>query len=291
MEYVRKHLPKGMLTSLIDEPLDALARLMGRRRQPCTVGLALSGGAARGIAHIGVLAVLLEAGIVPDIVVGTSAGAAVGALFCRGWSPEQILRLARGLGILEFGRPAIRRPGVFDSSRLEKLFRDLVGTLTFDDLSIPFAAVSCDLLTGEQVVFREGDLALAVRASCSMPGLFTPVRCEGHLLTDGGLVRHLPASVARDMGADYVIGVDVNPREVPKIVPRNPFDVLMHAYYIVLHHSSVGPADRPDCLISPDTESFDWLRFSSQADGLFDAGREAAYAVLDSLRQELEGIR
>ena len=279
---------RSVLTSLVHEPLEALGRLLGRRRRRCTVGLALSGGAARGIAHIGVLSVLLEAGIVPDLVAGTSAGALVGALLCRGWSPEQILRMARGLSLLQLGRFRLRRPGLLDGARFEALFVSLVGDLTFADLSIPLAAVACDLLTGERLVLRAGPLAAAVRASCAIPGIFTPVEMGERLLVDGGLVDHIPISTAREMGADYVIGVDVH---VPSAIcarPRTLLDVLAASYQVVSRNSAVDPAEQADCLIAPETACFEWFRFGSQADDLFQAGRKAAEAALPRLEAELE---
>ncbi|MGB9723083.1 MAG: patatin-like phospholipase family protein [Chloroflexia bacterium] len=275
------------LISLVHEPLEALARLLGRKRRRRRVGLALSGGGGRGIAHIGVFSVLMEAGIIPDCVAGTSAGAAAGVLFCRGWSPEQMLRLVRGLSLLDLGRPRLRRLGLLDGTRFEELIRELVGDLTFADLSIPLAVVACDLLTGERVVLRQGALAPAVRASCSIPGIFTPVEMEGRLLVDGGLVDHLPVSVVREMGADYVIAVDVHPPLPPGRRPRNLFEVVIASYQIMTRNNT-GPDGRPDCLIRPDTARFDWLRFGSQAEALFRAGRRAAQEALPGLLADLE---
>jgi NTE family protein len=279
--------PLAERISLVHEPLEALARLLGRKRRRRKVGLALSGGGGRGIAHIGVFSVLLEAGVIPDCVAGTSAGAAAGVLFCRGWSPEQMLRLVRGLNLLHLGRPRLRRLGLLDGTRFEELIRELVGDLTFADLSIPLAVVACDLLTGERVVIRQGALAPAVRASCSIPGIFTPVEQEGRLLVDGGLVDHLPVSVAREMGADYVIAVDVHPPLPPGRRPRNLFEVVIASYQIMTRNNT-APGSEPECLIRPDTARFDWLRFGSQAEALFQAGRQAAQEALPRLLADLE---
>ncbi len=272
--------------SLVHEPLEGLARLLGRKKRRRKIGLALSGGGGRGIAHIGVLAVLAEAGLVPDCVAGTSAGAAAGVLFCRGWSPEQMLRLVRGLSLLDLGRPRLRRLGLLDGTRFEELIRELIGDLSFADLSIPLAVVACDLLTGERVVLRQGPLAPAVRASCSIPGIFTPVEQEGRLLVDGGLVDHLPVSVAREMGADSVIAVDVHPPVPPGRRPRNLFEVVIASYQIMTRNNIV-PGGEPECLIRPDTARFDWLRFGSQAEALYQAGRQAAQEALPGLLADL----
>lgn len=277
--------PTGRI-SLVHEPLEGLARLLGRKKRRRKIGLALSGGGGRGIAHIGVFAVLMEAGLVPDCVAGTSAGAAAGVLFCRGWSPEQMLRLVRGLSLLHLGRPRLRRLGLLDGTRFEELIRELIGDPSFADLSIPLAVVACDLLTGERVVLRQGPLAPAVRASCSIPGIFTPVEREGRLLVDGGLMDHLPVSVAREMGADYVIAVDVHPPVPPGRRPRNLFDVVIASYQIMTRNNIV-PGGEPECLIRPDTARFDWLRFGSQAEALYQAGRQAAQEALPGLLADL----
>lgn len=278
----------AVLTSLVHEPLEALSRLLGRRRRRRRIGLALSGGGARGIAHVGVLSVLVEAGIIPDFVAGTSAGCVAGAFFCRGWSPEQMLRLLRGLKLLDLGRPSLRRPGLLDGTRFEALFCQLVGQLTFADLSIPLAAVAADLLTGERVVIESGPLAPAVRASCSVPGIFTPVERGGRLLVDGGLVDHIPITVVREMGADYVIAVDVHPRQISDAPPRTFLDVLAISYQILSRNCAVEAEERADCLICPDTARFEWLRFGPQADALYQVGREAALKALPGLQADLD---
>lgn len=280
----------AVLTSLVQEPLEALTRLLARRRRRRKIGLALSGGAARGIAHLGVLSVLLEAEIVPDFVAGTSAGSVAGALFCRGWSPEQMLRLVRGLNLLQLGRPSLRRPGLLDGARFEELFRRLVGDLSFADLSIPLAVVACDLLSGEKVILREGPLAPAVRASCSIPGIFDPVEMGPYLLVDGGVVDNLPVAVVRDMGADYVIAVDVHP-PLPGNRPRTAFDVLAASFQIISSRACAEGRGQADLLIHPDTAGYDWFRFSSQADDLYQAGRRAALEALPQLQADLERRR
>jgi NTE family protein len=222
------------------------------------------------------------------MVAGTSAGAAAGAFFCRGWSPQQMLDLVRGLSLLQLGRPSLRRPGLLDGARFEALLRSLVGDLSFADLSIPLAVVACNLLNGQRVIIREGPLAPAVRASCSIPGMFTPVELDGQVLVDGGLVDHLPVSVLRELGMDYVIGVDVHPREVRCARPRSVFDTLAACYQVMTCKSGTDPNEQADCLVRPETEGFDWLRFSSQADDLYQVGRQAALAALPQLQRDLQ---
>lgn len=157
-----------------------------QRRRPKCVGLALSGGAVRGAAHVGVLEVLEEAGIRPDVVAGTSAGSLVGALYCAGVPLGDIKAEALELKWSKIGKVTRPRLGWFDISRLEERLNEQIGRRTFAELATPFAAVTADILAGEVVVLREGSVAAAVRASCSLPGIFTPTVQGERLLVDGG---------------------------------------------------------------------------------------------------------
>ena len=178
------------------------------------IGYALGGGAARGLSHIGVLKVFEEHGIFPSVITGTSVGALVGALYAGGISVGDIERLALRLS---FGRLALMADitlpfsGLIGGRRVTSLLKSFLGDLTFSQLKYDFACVATDINTGEQVVLREGSLIEAVRASISLPGIFTPVKVKGRYLVDGGLVNEVPVSVCRDMGAGYVIGVNVIP--------------------------------------------------------------------------------
>ena len=177
-----------------------------------TLGLALSGGAARGIAHVGVLRALQENQIPINYVAGTSAGSLVGGAFASGMSIDEIEALGRGLRWRDIGRVTMSRLGVQSNDRLEQFVRDRLPVSRFEELPTPFAAVATDLKTGAAVIMRDtGDVAFAIRASCAIPGWYVPVTdSDGRQLVDGGLVAVVPASVARSLGADLVIAVDVN---------------------------------------------------------------------------------
>lgn len=174
------------------------------------VGLALGGGGARGLAHLGVLAVLLQEGIPIDAIAGTSMGAVIGAAHATGYDVHDLIRMAlqfrwRNLIDLNWnGR------GFLKGERLEALVDDLSGGKNFDETRIPFAIVTADLNTGEEVVMKEGPIARAARASCAFPGVFTPVEIGGRWLFDGGVVNQVPADVAVSLGADVVIAVDTS---------------------------------------------------------------------------------
>jgi len=187
------------------------------------IGYALGGGAARGLSHIGVLKVLREHGITPDIIVGTSIGAIIGALYAGGLEPDDIEKLVLGLDwkrLVYLFDMTLPLSGLLQGKRVVSLLRSILGDLTFPQLRCDFACVATDIINGEQVVLSDGSLVEAVRASISIPGIFTPVPIKGRYLVDGGLINTVPVSVCREMGAEYVVGVNVVPE--PSKIMCNP---------------------------------------------------------------------
>jgi len=186
------------------------------------VGLALGAGSARGWAHIGVIRALTEAGIRVDFVAGTSIGALVGVVYASGKIDELealVLQL-EWKQLLSFVDAILPKSGLVDGVKITNLVRLYVHGGLIEDLPLPFSAVATDLHMGREVVLRDGDIIEAVRASISLPGIFTPVRRNGTILVDGGLVNPLPVRTARSMGADFVIAVDLNSDTVPGRRPR-----------------------------------------------------------------------
>ncbi|MGQ0596787.1 patatin-like phospholipase family protein [Aquabacterium sp.] len=185
------------------------------------VGLALGSGSARGLAHIGVLRAIEEAGIKVDLVAGTSMGAVVGAVYAAG----KMAGLADRFHAFDWRQiaalidPILPRSGLIDGQRITDFVRAHVAAANIEDLPTPFRAVATCIMSGEEVVCASGDLIDAVRASISVPGIFTPVRSNGRVLVDGGLVNPVPVSVARAMGADLVIAVDLNRDIVTRRAP------------------------------------------------------------------------
>ena len=177
------------------------------------IGLALSGGGARGLAHIGVLKVLEQEGIVIDCMAGTSMGGFVAAAYATGLAPtlleEEALRMSKPRHLLSLVDPAPPRRGLFEGGRVRRYLARYLGNCAFDDLRVPLTLIAVDLNTGQQVHLNQGSVADAVRATIAIPGIFAPVERDGQLLVDGGVLNNLPADVARDMGADLVIAVDV----------------------------------------------------------------------------------
>jgi NTE family protein len=178
------------------------------------LGLALSGGGARGLAEIGVLKVLERAGIQVDFLAGTSMGGVIAAVYAAGMSPEEIeavaLQYADNRQLLKLVDPSIPRYGIFQGEQLNALFRQWLQDRTFADLRIPLTLVAVDLNSGQEVHLREGLVANALRATVSLPGLLPPVDYQGQRLVDGGLLNNLPADVVRQMGAEIVLAVDIS---------------------------------------------------------------------------------
>jgi len=174
------------------------------------IGLALSGGAARGFAHLGVLKVLREHGVPIDFVAGTSAGSIAGGAFASGLSVEEIIEMGRKIGWFSMSGFSFSTMGLLSNAALGAFIIRHFPVQRFEDLPIPFAAVACDLETGEGVDLKNsGDLATAIRASCAIPGVFVPVDCDGRRLIDGGVVSPVPTRAVRKLGAEIVIAVDV----------------------------------------------------------------------------------
>ena len=173
------------------------------------VGVALGGGVVRGMAHLGVLAALEHGGIPVDVVAGTSVGSLIGAFYSTGKPPDELARLTNGLGWRHMIRPVWFGDGFVSFAGLEQWLVGQIGDLQFSDLARPFAVVASDIDNWRSVILREGRVAAAVRASCSVPGLIQPVEIRGRRLADGGITNSVPVDAARLLGAEYVIGVNI----------------------------------------------------------------------------------
>lgn len=248
------------------------------------LGLALGGGAARGMAHLGVLAVLRQAGLTFDCISGCSAGAIAGACLAAGMSVADMTAMAPFVSWRRLASRAKDRSGLLSFDKLERWLEMMIGGLDFTDLQVPFAVTAMDAMTGERVVLRQGRVARAVRASCSVPGFITPVEVNGRLLYDGGIVDNLPVDLARELGADYVIAVDIfEPTYGRGLGPLGPGITAIET----LVRYAGGGFNRADFLIAPRTAGYNYIRFSRH-DRLIAAGRQAAEARLPELLAELE---
>ena len=253
------------------------------------IGLALSGGAARGMAHAGVLRALLENNIRIDCIAGTSAGAIVGGACAAGMSIDEIADLGRKLRWRDIGRVTMSRLGVQSNERLEQYLRARLPILKYEDLPIPFATVATELKTGAAVVMREkGDLPFAIRASCTIPGWYVPVTDEqGRQLVDGGLVAVIPATVTRALGADVVISVDVNDGATFIGPTSSVFGVLLQSVLVVQKTASHYQRQSSDLVISPKVGHIRWDQMG-RADELMAAGYAAGLESIPRLRELLD---
>ena len=241
-----------------------------------TIGLALSGGAARGIAHVGVLLALAEHKIPIDCIAGTSAGSLVGGSLASGLPLAEIEAIGRSLRWRDIGRMTMSRLGVQSNERLEEYLRARLPVTRFEELQIPFAAVATDLNSGEPVVLQKGDVPFAIRASCAIPGWYVPVTHEdGRQLVDGGLVAMVPSSVARSMGAEIVLAVDVNAQGATFMGPsRSVISIVLQSMLVVQRTASRHQLEAADLVIKPRVGHIRWDEMA-RADELIAAGYEA----------------
>lgn len=251
------------------------------------IGLALSGGAARGNAHVGVLRALSDNGIRVGCIAGTSAGALVGAAYASGMSLDEIEEIGRKLRWRHLGRVTLSKLGVQSNERLERYLRARLPISRFEDLPIPFAAVATELKTGAAVVMRDrGDVPFAVRASCAIPGCYVPVTDDqGRQLVDGALVAVVPSLVTRSLGADIVIAVDVNADGATFIGPSNSvLGVLVQSMLVFQRTASQQQLESADVVIKPKVGHIRWDEMG-RADELIAAGYEAGLASIPKITQ------
>jgi NTE family protein len=256
------------------------------------IGLALSGGAARGMAHVGVLRALLEHGIPIDCIAGTSAGAIVGGAFAAGMSVDEITEFGRKLRWRHIGRITLSRLGVQSNARLEQFMRARLPITKFEDLPMPFAVVATDLKTGEAVVMKDkGDVPFAIRASCTIPGWYVPVPDrEGRQLVDGGLVAVIPSAVTRALGADIVIAVDVNSAGATFISSSSSvIGVMLQSMMVVQKLVSRNHCELSDLVITPKVGHIRWDQVR-RADELIEAGYKAGLESIPKVRELIDSV-
>ena len=249
-----------------------------------TVGLALGGGFARGLAHIGILKVLEEEGIPVNFIAGTSVGSVIGAAYCSGISARELEEIAALVRFKDFARWTLSRYGFASNDRMARFLNKMLRCRTFEDLKIPLAVAATDFTSGEGVVFRSGPLGDAVRASCAYPGMFLPVNINGRLLVDGMLALAVPTVPLREMGAQRVIAVYLSAHWVNPDGPRHVFDVIGQCFSIAQSKMSGLWESAADVILQPDVRGFSYDGFD-RAPELIRAGEQAARAALPAIRQ------
>lgn len=251
------------------------------------IGLALGGGFARGMAHIGVLKVLEEERIPVRIVAGTSVGALIGAVYCSGLSVEELEKVAHSCRFTTFARWTVSRYGFASNDRMVSFLTRVLKVKTFEDLRIPLGVIATDFNTGKGVVFHSGSIIEPVRASCAYPGMFLPVNIRGRWLVDGMLSYPVPTRPLRDMGAERVLAVHLKGQWSKDSAPRNLFDVIGQSFAIaqdMMGHLWRGAAD---LVVEPDVAGFGYDDFK-RAGELIRAGEVAMRQALPEVRKWLE---
>ncbi len=250
------------------------------------VGLALGGGFARGFAHLGVLQVLEQNHIPISHIAGTSVGSILGAAYASGAPLTRIIETCRTLRFRDIARWRVSRLGLASNQRLENLIGRVFESRQFEDLRIPLAVVATDLTSGEPVVFTQGNLVDAIRASCAFPGLFEPVEIGTRCLADGGLVAPVPTRAARELGAAAVIGVSVGIQDGHCGAPTNIFQVVSRAVNAAQKHQLEVWERHADLVLRPDVQSLAWDDFH-RAEEAIEAGAAAARRALPRIEKLL----
>lgn len=250
------------------------------------IGLALGGGFARGYAHLGVLQVLEEHQLPISCIAGSSIGSILGAAYSSGAALPRIIEKCREIRFRDFARWRVSRFGLASNDRLGALVQRFFDSRQFEDLLIPTAIVATDLGTGDPVVFKQGNLAEAIRASCAFPGLFEPIQIGTRYLADGGLVAPVPTRAARELGAQIVVGISVGLHDGQRGAPTNIFQVVSRALSAAQKHQLESWERHADIVLRPSVQSLAWDDFE-RIDEAIEAGASAARSALPQLKKFL----
>jgi len=279
--------PAPSVTLPANGPVAALPEPAAR---PIRIGLVLGGGAARGFAHIGVIKVLEAQGIVPDLIVGTSAGSLVGALYAAGNNGFALHKLALEMdeaAMSDWSVPLFSRTsGVLKGEGVQQYVNKAVNNIPIEKLAIPFGAVATDLHSGQAILFRRGNTGLAVRASSAVPGVFQPVRIGNIDYVDGGLVSPVPVSFARKMGADFVIAVNISVQPDAQAA-SSTFEVLLQTFAIMGQSINQYELKQADIVIRPDLAAMRGNDFGGRNLAIL-AGEKATLPLIGEIRQKLK---
>lgn len=257
--------------------------------QPPKIALVLGGGAAKGFAHIGVIKALEAQGIVPDIVVGTSAGAVVGVLYAAGYNGFELQKIALQLEEAQLSDWSLPDRGVIKGEALQNFINKTLRGRTLEKLNRTFGVVATDLKTGEPIVFRTGDSGMAVRASASVPGVFQPVDISGKEYVDGGLVSPVPVRAARAMGADFIIAVDISSRP-QQAKTRSTLDVLLQTVSIMGQAISKQELKEATVVIRPAIHEISSTDFQTRHLAVLE-GEKAASMMMPEVKSKLQKLR
>lgn len=244
------------------------------------IGLALGGGGARGIAHIGVLKAFEENGITFDYVSGTSAGSIVGAMYAFGKTADEMLQIAHSLRVKDIRRSKFFMPSKTDG--IQGLLKDNLGDVDISSAKIPFAAVAVDLISSREIAFTRGNLAKIVSGSCAVPGVFVPVEYEDMHLSDGGLQNNIPSDVPRHFGCDYVVAVDVNSTRGYGTLSLKVLDVLLATIRIMTKSNCTKGYLNADIVVAPSMKEYKSTKID-EVDAMFAEGYQAGIEAVPKI--------
>jgi len=250
------------------------------------LGLSLSGGATRGLAHIGVLQALEDSNIRPDYLSGTSIGSFAASLYAFGIPLKEIRRIGKGMTPIKISKLKLSKYALFSNEELGRLIQDKIGKAKIEDSPIPLAIMTVDIATGEKVVIRTGEVAPAVMASNAVPGLYRPIYIDGRMLVDGGIAEDVPISPLKPMGADVVVAVNLSAdRRYSK--PNDIIDVILNAIDIAIDENTKEQVQQADVLIEPQLSLFPRMDVS-MIDELIAEGYRSAKACTEKIKHLLE---
>jgi NTE family protein len=248
------------------------------------IGLALGGGFARGISHVGVLRVLERENIPLHCITGVSAGAIIAAAYASGATTDEISAIGSAMRFGDVARWSISKLGFAGSERMAAFLRKLLKKWRFEDMRIPLGVIATDLRSGKPAAFRDhGDVTPAIRASCAYPGLFRPFESDGRMYVDGSITIEVPAQLARTMGARHVIGVCI-PNQDEAFEPRNMFQVVSRSFQILLSQNEEVWRKYSDVVLMPEVGAIPWDGFDN-AMRMIEAGERAAEQALPQIRE------
>lgn len=245
------------------------------------IGLALGGGAVLGAAHIGVLRAIDENSLKIRYVSGTSIGAFVGALYAFGLNWEKIKSLAANINWMDLSSITLSRYGLLSNEKLGDFLIEHIGDVNIEDSPIPLAIISTNITTGEKVTLTKGSVANAVMASTCIPGVFRPIEINGSMLVDGGIVENVPVKTAADLGAEFIIGVDLNAKHTFD-KPEGIIDVLLNSFHFLMQQTDKLQTKSANVLIKPDLNKFNWTSMN-QINDLIDQGYKDSKEILSNL--------
>jgi len=247
------------------------------------LGLALGSGGAKGMGHLGALKAFEEENIKFDIITGTSIGSIIGSMYAKGYSSIDILELLKTINISDIKKFIMIR---MDMLNAQNVIDDLMGEMNIEDLKIPFAAVSVDLNSGREVIFKKGSVAKAVSASSAYAPFFKPVIIDGMALVDGAYVNAIPTDVAKEMGADYVIGIDLSSQKLNVESSKSFLDEFFPVNNIASKNSRIKGYQNADIMLTPDLRMFKSTSLAGSEE-MFEAGYIEAKSKMEQIKEDL----